>query len=77
MPSINCKSDDVVLQIDKRTVRYMTPVEVERCFGLPDGYTDIEGSSKSKRYKALGNSMATLVLTWLGIRLKAVNGLLK
>ena len=39
-------------------VRKLTPTECERLQGLPDGYTDIKGASDSKRYKALGNSMA-------------------
>ena len=39
-------------------VRKLTPTECERLQGLPDGYTDINGASDSKRYKALGNGMA-------------------
>lgn len=33
--------------------RKLTPIEVERCFGLPDNYT--KGISTSARYHGLGN----------------------
>jgi site-specific DNA-cytosine methylase len=33
-------------------------LEGERLQGYPDGWTDIPGASDSKRYKALGNSIA-------------------
>lgn len=36
------------------TYRKLTPIEVERCFSLPDDYT--KGISNSARYHALGNS---------------------
>lgn len=35
------------------TYRKLTPIEVERCFGLPDNYT--KGISTSARYHGLGN----------------------
>lgn len=35
------------------TYRKLTPIEVERCFGLPDNYT--KGVSTSARYHGLGN----------------------
>ena len=40
------------------TVRRLTPLEVERLQGFPDRWTDVPGASDSKRYKALGNSIA-------------------
>lgn len=38
---------------DVGRIRRLTPIEVERLFGLPDNYT--EGISDSQRYKSLGN----------------------
>lgn len=52
-------------------VRRLTPTECERLQGFPDGYTNIPNSSDSKRYKALGNSMAVTVMHWLGKRIVA------
>lgn len=45
-------------QITNNCVRRLTPLECERLQGYPDGWTDIPGASDSKRYKALGNSIA-------------------
>lgn len=63
-------------------VRRLTPVECERLQGFPDGYTDVpwrgaEHAPDSKRYKALGNSMAVPVMRWIGegIELVARSGL--
>lgn len=51
-------------------VRRLTPRECERLQGFPDDYTLFEykgkPSSDSKRYKALGNSMAVPVMRWIG-----------
>ena len=56
------------------TVRRLTPVECERLQGFPDGYTDVPYRGKpapdSKRYKALGNSMAVPVMRWIGERIR-------
>jgi len=61
-------------------VRRLTPVECERLQGFPDGYTDIRPKGKSTpdgpRYKALGNSMAVPVMTWIGQRIAAVSNIL-
>lgn len=46
-------------------LRYLTPTEIERCFGFPDGWTDISGEAEGKRYRALGNSMAVPVIRWV------------
>lgn len=57
-------------------VRKMTPLEWERLQGFPDGYTDVpyrgQPASDTRRYHALGNSMAVPVLRWLGQRILAV-----
>lgn len=56
--------------------RRLTPLEHERCFGFPDGYTaiDFEGkpAADTPRYEALGNSMAVPVMAWIGRRLLLV-----
>lgn len=60
-------------------VRRLTPLECERLQGFPDNYTAIPWGSKpasecpdGPRYKALGNSMACNVMSWLGWRIQAV-----
>lgn len=57
-------------------VRKMTPLEWERLQGFPDGYTDVpyrgKPASDTRRYHALGNSMAVPVLRWLGMRILRV-----
>jgi DNA (cytosine-5)-methyltransferase 1 len=55
------------------TVRRLTPMECERLQGFPDGWTNVPGASDSKRYAALGNSMTTNVMHWLGSRIDAVD----
>ena len=57
-------------------VRRLTPVECERLQGFPDNYTNIPWRNKptapdSRRYKALGNSMAVPVMRWIGRRIEA------
>lgn len=39
-------------------IRRITPLECERLQGFPDRWTDIPGASDSRRYRALGNSVA-------------------
>ena len=61
-------------------VRRLTPVECERLQGFPDNYTNIpwrgkDGSPDSRRYKALGNSMAVNVMGWIGERIQMVEGM--
>ena len=55
-------------------VRRLTPIECERLQGFPDNYTNIPWANKptapdSRRYKALGNSMAVPVMQWIGKRM--------
>jgi DNA-cytosine methyltransferase len=58
-------------------VRRLTPIEVERCFGFQDSYTDIlykgKRASDSARYRALGNSICIPPLRWIGARIKMVD----
>jgi DNA (cytosine-5)-methyltransferase 1 len=58
-------------------VRRLTPVECERLQGFPDGYTAIPWRKKpatecpdGPRYKALGNSWAVPVVSWIGKRIQ-------
>jgi hypothetical protein len=56
--------------------RRLTPVECERLQGMPDGHTDIIYRGKpvtdGPRYRAIGNSFAVPVVTWLGERIELV-----
>ena len=68
----------------RTVVRRLMPIECERLQGFPDGWTLIEWNGKpadqcpdSKRYKALGNSMAVPVMAWLGKRIQMVDELYK
>jgi DNA (cytosine-5)-methyltransferase 1 len=53
-------------------VRRLTPVECERLQGFPDNYTNIPNAADGPRYKALGNSMAVPVMSWIGKRIQQV-----
>lgn len=62
------------------TVRRLTPTECERLQGFPDGYTAIPWRKKpadqcpdGPRYKALGNSMATNCMEWIGERIRLID----
>ncbi len=59
--------------------RFASPVEVERAFGFPDGWTDVSVGGKptpdGPRWKALGNSMAVPCMAWIGQRIAAVDAL--
>jgi DNA (cytosine-5)-methyltransferase 1 len=63
-------------------VRRLTARECERLQGFPDDYTMIPWRNKSAdqcpdgpRYKALGNSMAVLVMAFVGQRIQMVQDL--
>lgn len=60
-------------------VRRLTPRECERLQGFPDDYTLIpyrKGmAADGPRYKALGNSMATPVMAWIGRRIAWVEAM--
>lgn len=55
------------------SIRRLTPLECERLQGFPDNYTNISGASDSARYKAIGNSMTTHVMRWIGERIQLVD----
>jgi len=55
-------------------VRRFTPIECERLQGFPDHWTDVPFKGKlvqdGHRYKAIGNSMACPVMSYIGNRLE-------
>jgi len=61
----------------KMAVRRLTPTEVERLQGFPDGYTDIRPNDRETpdgpRYKALGNSMAVPCMSYIGKRIQGAS----
>jgi DNA (cytosine-5)-methyltransferase 1 len=63
--------------LQNMAVRRLTPTECERLQGFPDGYTNIPWRGKPEspdapRYKAMGNSMAVPVMSWIGKRIQMV-----
>jgi DNA (cytosine-5)-methyltransferase 1 len=58
-------------------VRRLTPRECERLQGFPDDYTAIPGAKDGPRYRALGNSMAVPVMSWIGRRIQMVEDALR
>lgn len=65
---------DIHAVCHRQAVRRITPREAERLQGFPDDYTLVLSRGKlavdSPRYKALGNSMATNVMHWIGARIE-------
>ena len=78
--TLNCfdvgdvRSTDIV--VNHTRVRRLTPTEVERLQGFPDGYTDIKPNDRytpdGPRYKSLGNSMAVPCMRYIGNRISSV-----
>jgi DNA (cytosine-5)-methyltransferase 1 len=70
------KSSDMHIAASMQ-VRRLTPRECARLQGFPDDYLDIAFNGKpaadGNKYKALGNSMAVPVMSWIGQRINAVN----
>ena len=58
---------------NKYCVRRLTPIETERLQGFQDNWTNVGNPSLSKRYNALGRSMAVPVMQWIGKRINDVN----
>ncbi|MBU9318918.1 DNA cytosine methyltransferase [Burkholderia multivorans] len=63
----------------RSAVRRLTPKECCRLQGFPDDYLDVmfrgKPAADGPRYKALGNSMAVPVMSWLGQRIQMVEDL--
>jgi DNA (cytosine-5)-methyltransferase 1 len=53
-------------------IRRLTPLENERLQGFPDEWTS--GMSDTTRYAMLGNAVAVPVATWLGRRIRKIQG---
>ena len=65
-PAFTCTAQDQHGVFDGMRVRRLTPTECERLQGYPDGWTKegVDGPvSDSQRYKCLGNSVTTNVIT--------------
>jgi len=79
------KEDDIdqdIIPNLRYSVRRLTPIECERLQGFPDDYTKVPYNGKpasecpkSKRYFALGNSMTTNVIRWIGEGIQAVDSI--
>ena len=80
-PTLTAHDAKAACFVNQAGVRRLMPVECERLQGFPDGYTDVPWRGKahspdSKRYKALGNSMAVPVMRWIGEGIELVDGLM-
>lgn len=71
------RSHSLQIMTKQMQVRRLTPVESERLQGIPDDYTRIawrgraaEECPDGPRYKAIGNSMPTKVMHWIGERIE-------
>lgn len=67
---------------DQWMVRRLTPKECERLMGFPDDFTNIPYRGKNDspdtvRYRALGNSMAVNVMSWIGRRIDLMESLIR
>lgn len=56
--------------VENGRLRRLQPIECERLMGFEDNYTDIDGASKTERYRALGNSWCVNVIKWIGSRIE-------
>ena len=62
--------------IGQMRVRRLTPKECERLQGFKDNWTKINSkTADGPRYRVIGNSMATVVMKWLGERIDMVDKL--
>jgi site-specific DNA-cytosine methylase len=62
----------------KILIRRLTPKETLRLQGFPDDYLiNAPGYSDSKAYAAVGNSMTTQVMQWIGQRIHLVDSAIK
>ena len=71
------RSHSLQIMTKQMQVRRLSPVESERLQGIPDNYTRIawrgraaEECPDGPRYKAVGNSMPTKVMRWIGERIE-------
>ena len=50
------------LVVEHMQIRRLTPTECERLQGFPDGWTAVENTSDSQRYKMAGNAVTVNVI---------------
>jgi DNA (cytosine-5)-methyltransferase 1 len=72
-PPVKTSGCALILQGDE--VRRLTPTECEKLQGFSGDYTNILGATDSQRYKAIGNSMAIPVMSWIGQRINLIETL--
>lgn len=53
-------------------VRRLTNAEAERLMGLPAGWTDVDGMTRTKRFQQVGDSVAVPLFEWVFTRLADV-----
>lgn len=72
-PSVAMVEDEEQMEEPKYVVRRITPKEAERLMGMRDGWTNIEWKGKpapdTARYRCLGNSMVTVVMRFIALRI--------
>ena len=61
--------DILIYDYEKTLVRNLTPNECESLQAFPQDYTKVGNYTNTKRYKAIGNSMAVPVMRWIGERI--------
>jgi DNA (cytosine-5)-methyltransferase 1 len=73
------KGDAAPLLLNAMQVRRLTPTECLRLQGFPDNYLDIlyrgKPAADGPKYRAVGNSMATNVMRFIGERIQAVEAI--
>jgi site-specific DNA-cytosine methylase len=76
-PPIDAWAESDLWPYEPSVLRYITPTEAERLQGFPDDWTAVPHRGKpaadGPRYKAIGNSMATPVMRWIGERIAAIH----
>lgn len=67
----NCQQGGVAV-VQSGMARRMTPEECESLQGFPSGWTSLlVRNSDGARFKAIGNSIATNVMAWIGSRISS------
>ena len=70
-PSMDIGKSDGLSIVGAFGVRRLLPVECEKLQGFSPGWTALPGAADGTRYRALGNSMAVPVISWIGKRIMA------
>lgn len=67
-PGTGTGTGGTVAVVSADGVRRLLPVECERLQGFPDGWTDLGGTSDTRRYSAVGDAVTVNVAEWIGAR---------